>query len=359
MTLRARDFRRAIERLFRVDSPGASYYVGVVGAPTCERRPRNCNLAQGIQTDDAGQTVVFRLRAPDPEFLYKLSVIGFSAPVPPGIPDRDVGADAIPGTGPYRIVTANVGEARFVRNPFYREWSHAAQPAGNPDLIVWRVASSHRAAVEAVARGRADWFLGVVPPDQLRSLQLRYPSQIHANPSPIVDFIHLNTHRPPFDDVRVRRALNYAVDRAKIAGWYGGPLVAVPLCQPLAPGLPGYRRYCPYTRQPRSDGRWSGPDLVRARRLVAASGTTGTRVDVWGRSDSVGVPSQVPPYIAQQLTDPARAASLWAAIDRQLVDEAAWVPTVNVRAVEFVSKRIRNYQYSPVGGFIADQVWLR
>ena len=34
-------------------------------------------------------------------------------------------------------------------------------------------------------------------------------------------------------------------------------------------------------------------------------------------------------------------------------------PTVNVRAVEFVSKRVRNYRYSPVGGFIANQVWLR
>ncbi len=433
--LRAGDFRRAIERLFRVNSPGANYYSALVGAPVCERRPRRCKLAQGIETDDAAGTVVFRLRAPDVDFLYKHAVLGFAAPIPPSTPDRDVRADEVPGTGPYRFGTANGRELRLVRNPFFREWSHAAQPAGNPDVIVWRSVPTRRQAVSDVEAGRADWLFGLIPASQLKSLQLRNRSQLHANPAPIVDFIHLNTHRRPFDNVRVRRALNYAVDRAKIARWYGGPLAATPLCQPLAPGLLGYRRYCPYTRHPRPDGRWSGPDLARARRLVGASGTIGERVDVWGTSDSVGVPRQVPTYIAHllqtlgyrarlhlvpsstitlrmrkglqltvdgdwlpdypapsaylpqffgchggagngyfcdpqldrqmrraaslQLSSPARAASLWAAVDRRLVDAAPWVPTVNVHVTEFVSKRVRNYQFSPVGGFIADQVWLR
>ena len=433
--LRARDVRRAIERLFRARSPGPSYFTGLIGAPECERRPRRCDLAQGIETDDAAQTVVFRLRAPDPDFLYKLTVLAYSAPVPPGTPDWDVGAKAIPCTGPYRLGTVSARELRFERNPFFHEWSAAAQPTGNPDTIVWRYAPSQRAAVADVEQGRADWLLALIPPAQLRSLQLRHPSQVHVNPFPLVDFIPLNTRRRPFDDVRVRRALNYAVDRAKIVRWYGGSLVATPLCQPLAPGLPGYRRYCPYTRDPRSDRRWRGPDLARARQLIAASGTLGQRIVVWGASDSIGVPREVPRYIAKvlrslgyrvklhlvpfatitlakrrelqlsvdgdwfpdypapsaylpqffgcrggnsngyfcdpaldrrmrraaalQLTDRVRAASLWAAIDRQLTDEAAWVPTVNVRALEFVSSRVRNYQFSPVGGFLAHQVWLR
>ncbi len=152
--------------------------------------------------------------------------MAFSTPVPPGTPDRDAGARAIPGTGPYRIAAADGGGVRFVRNPYFREWSHAAQLAGNPDVIRWRYAPSRRAAVQDIERGRADWFRGTIPPDQLRALQVRDPSQIHANPSPIVEFVHLNTHRRPFDDVRVRRALNYAVDRAKIAGWYRAAAVS-------------------------------------------------------------------------------------------------------------------------------------
>src|SRR5262249_53577565 len=52
-------------------------------------------------------------------------------------------------------------------------------------------------------------------------------------------------------------------------------------CQILPPYLPGYRAYCPYTRGPAADGRWHGPDLARARRLVAASGTVGMKITVW------------------------------------------------------------------------------
>ena len=47
-------------------------------------------------------------------------------------------ANPIPGTGPCVIASANNREIRYVRNPLFREWSHAAQPDGNPDEIVMR-----------------------------------------------------------------------------------------------------------------------------------------------------------------------------------------------------------------------------
>ena len=59
------------------------------------------------------------------------------------------------------------------------------------------------------------------------------------------------------------------------------------------------------------------------------------------------------------LSDPARAAAVWAAVDRQLTDAAVWVPTVTLRDVEVTSRRLGNYQYNPVWGFLADQAWLR
>ena len=71
------DFRRAIERVFMIDKQVNSsilpFYAGVVGASQCERSPVPCNLAPGIVTDDAADTVTFHLTAPDPEFLYKLA----------------------------------------------------------------------------------------------------------------------------------------------------------------------------------------------------------------------------------------------------------------------------------------------
>lgn len=54
--------------------------------------------------------------------------------------------------------------------------------------------------------------------------------------------------------------------------------------------------------------------------------------------------------------DPAQATAAWTAIDHQLTDNAAWVPTANLRDVALVSRRLRNYQYNPIWGFLADQV---
>ena len=60
-----------------------------------------------------------------------------------------------------------------------------------------------------------------------------------------------------------------------------------------------------------------------------------------------------------ELTDPARSAAAWAAVDHDLTDAAAWVPTVSLRTVDLTSRRLGNYQYNPVWGFLADQSWVR
>ena len=248
--LRAGDFRREFERLFSVGSHGMDLFSGIVGAQACIQRPMHCDLSNGVVTDDGTRTVIFRLRAPDVDFLYKLAVFSFSTPVPPGTPARDAGLKPIVGTGPYRVVRATTREVRLVRNRFFHEWSHAAQPSGNPNRITWRFTRSPAAGIRAVESERADWLFDTIPRRQLKALQLRYPGRVHSYPSFVVDFIPLNTTRAPFNDLRVRRALNLAIDRARVAQMYGGSTVATPICQPLAPGMPGYRRYCPYTLSP-------------------------------------------------------------------------------------------------------------
>jgi peptide/nickel transport system substrate-binding protein len=110
----------------------------------------------------------------------------------------------------------------------------------------------------------------------------RFPGQLHSLLSPETDWLQLNTHVPPFDDVRVRQALNFAIDRAAIVRLDRVLVPATPTCQLLPPKLPGYQPYCPYTRRPNADGRWRAPDLARARALVAASGTRGEQVSAYG-----------------------------------------------------------------------------
>src|SRR5581483_1170711 len=95
--LHAGDFRRALERVFRLRSAGVSDFTALIGAAACTRRPASCSLADGVVTDDNAGTVTFHLVRPDPDFLFKLADYGFAAPVPPGTPSRDMRLQPIAG----------------------------------------------------------------------------------------------------------------------------------------------------------------------------------------------------------------------------------------------------------------------
>lgn len=265
--LLARDFRYSMERVFRLRSHYAPVFAALVGASACRRRPATCDLSRGIRTDDRQGTVTFRLREPDPDFLQKLA-LACTAAVPDGSARDEARSRPLPATGPYMIERYEPGhELRLVRNPEFREWSAAAQPAGFPDTIVWRLGIPLGAAFSAIEAGRADWVLQHLPLSARRydELEARSASELRTNQMPGLDYFILNTRVPPFDDVRVRRALNFAVDRAAFARRAG----AQPACAVVPPQLPGFSRYCPYRH-----------DMARARRLVEASGTAGARVTV-------------------------------------------------------------------------------
>jgi peptide/nickel transport system substrate-binding protein len=430
--VRAADFRRAIERAFRLGAPASDAFVGVIGATACTRL--RCDLSSGIVTDQLARTVSFHLRAPDPDLLSNLTLAAAS-PVPPGAPWHRADTEPIPGTGPYMVVEANTRRIVWTRNPFFHEWSHAARPDGNPDRIVMRFGLQPEQEVREVEAGRADALLDNIPARLLRSVRTRHASQMHSYVIPTTDFVQFNTTRPPFDDVRVRRALNLAIDRRAIVRLYGGSALATPTCQVLPPGAVGYRRYCPYTRGANAAGVWRGPDLARARRLVDASGTGGQAVTVWGWTDDPTISADVVRYVASVLrgigyrarvhlvkhatlehpapsvfrriqlipaawgeytsygfvatwfgcrgsqthgwfcdpridrmnakarslrsTDPHTAAALWSAIDRDLVDRAAWLPMINERGIDYLSDRVTNYQSHPYWGLLADQLWVQ
>ena len=298
--VRAGDFRWALERVFRLRSPGASLFGALVGAHACLARPPTCNLARGVITNDRARTVTFELTAPDPNFLTNLTVGSLASPVPNSTPLHLGEFAAVPGTGPYKTVVANRHEIVYARNPYFREWSHAAQPAGNPDRIVMRFGLDATNEARAVEAGNADWLAEQVPGSLLPELEERKPAQLHSYPLTETDFLQLNTSLPPFDDVRVRRAFNLALDRRVVVADYGGANGASPACQVLPPGVPGYRPYCPYTGG-RQDGLWHAPDLAAARRLVAVSQTRGERIVVWGASDDATIAPSVIHYAAHVL----------------------------------------------------------
>ncbi|MBA2642951.1 MAG: hypothetical protein H0U82_08505 [Actinobacteria bacterium] len=433
------DFKRAIERLFVLGTPDVSgYYGGIVGADRCVAA-KSCDLDEGIVADRSARTVTFRITEPDADFLAKLT-LPFAVAVPAGIPARAGVARPIPATGPYRIAEfRKKGRTlRLVRNRRFREWSADAQPQGFPDSISfsWRFGLDTAARVRAVERGAADIAPGGDGPplskQEFETLAVRYPSQLHANTALTTLYFFLNTRVPPFDDVRVRRAVNIAFDRETFARLVGN--AAVPTCQMLPPNLPGYRPTCPYV----TGGL---RDVDSARRLVKSSGTAGAQVTVWAPSlradegryivsvlDSLSyraalktvddpteyfetvsdsrvraqagwgawladfpsaagfipalfgctafvpaspgqtnlaefcdrsIDAQIARATAAQVQDPAAATTLWQEVERTLLAQAPVVPTYNPSNVNFVSKRVGNYQYNPQWGVLLDQLWVK
>jgi peptide/nickel transport system substrate-binding protein len=277
-TVMAHDFRYALERLFRLDSPVAYFYAGIVGAERCQSHPQRCDLSHGIVTDEVSRRVTFHLTVPDPDFLEKLA-LPYTYAVPAGSAPREATRTPLPATGPYMITSYRPGhELVLARNPRFHEWSQAAQPAGYPDRIVWKLGIRLDDAFSAIERGGADWVLnyGPLPSYRRREITTQYASQAHRELVPLTYYYFMNVRTPPFNDLRVRRALNYALDRATLARIYD----ARPTCGVVPPQMPGYSPYCPYTRKPARTGRWSRPDLAKARQLIAASGTKGMRIRV-------------------------------------------------------------------------------
>ena len=280
--VRPADFRAAIERTLaaKAGAPTATYFQNIVGADRCEPG-RPCDLSKGIVGE--GRTVTFHLSGPDGDFLSKLGLISAVA-LPAGTPPPGKHDQPLPATGPYEIASYRKGHSlTLAPNPYFREWSADAQPAGYPERITFSFlpnSAGSEWAIDLVKAGKADIAPGLLALSkaQVETLRTDYPSQLRLTPGPNTDFFFLNTKRPPFEDVRVRRAVNDAFDRQAYEDLQG-PGYA-PTCQILPPDYPSYRRTCPYES--------GGPAAVAAaRRVVRSAGLSRTRVTVWMPSAGV------------------------------------------------------------------------
>jgi peptide/nickel transport system substrate-binding protein len=284
-TLKATDVTRTFERMFAVHGPTAgTFYKVIVGADACLKKPATCNLSKSVVANNAKGTVTFHLTNPDSEFFDKLAV-PFAFILPPSTPMKEVHIPPA-GTGSYMWSEYNPNkEMKLVRNPHFKEWSAAAQPKGNPDVIVEKFGLTVEAEVTQVENGQADWVFDQVPSDRLPELSTKYASQVHVNPLTAVNYFAFNVRVPPFNNVKARQAVNLATDRNALVKIYGGPKLAVPTCQVLPPNFPGYKPYCPYTKNPGT--KWSAPDMAKAQALVKASGTKGMTVKVTTQTTEV------------------------------------------------------------------------
>ena len=256
-------------------SPLAHFLADVVGA-----RAYMAGKASHIAGVVAnGDTLTITLLAPAPDFLSRLALPAFCA-VPSNTPINRNGVRVIPSAGPYYVASYTPGQGVvLVRNPNY----HGSRPH-HFARIELAVGISTQRAVAEIEAGTADYTaLGLESSASTTitalasRLAARYGpgsaaaarggQQYFVNPGLQLDYFFLNTHRPLFSDVRMRQAVNYAIDRRALArlGDAFQPLPEPPTDHYLPPGMPGYRDAHVYP---------TTPDVAKARELAHGGGRT-------------------------------------------------------------------------------------
>jgi peptide/nickel transport system substrate-binding protein len=268
--VKASDFRFAVERLFQINSVGSSFYTGVIGAEAFAKTKKGG--IPGIETDDRSGKIVIHLVQRSGTFEYILG-LEYGALLPPGTPAEDTTPHPPPGTGPYVITKVRPGRSwEYARNPVWAKVNGAAMPQlpdGHVDKIRFTVQSNPSSQVNEVEQGRVDWMKNPPPPERYAAVKSRYEgTQFRQEPTISVYYFWLNTKRPPFDDVKVRRAVNYAVDPAALERIYAGTLR--PTQQVLPPQMPGYRKLELYPH-----------NLAKAKQLIARAHPADRQVTVW------------------------------------------------------------------------------
>jgi YVTN family beta-propeller protein len=338
-TVKATDFILGLHRALIAANGAPSYYWTVKGAESCTKQPRSCDLSDGITANDTAGTVTFHLTEPDPELPYKLTL--FVYPMPPGTP-LDHATTPIPGTGPYKIegysepkpTSGDLKATGFdlVRNTNFKQWSYAAQQLGFVDRVHY-LRTDIATAERMVEQGKADLvqLTDRLPRGLLDSVHGRFPTRLYRQEEPSTDWVVLNTRLPPFNKLKARQAFNYAVDRDKWVGRNGDEFpTSEATCQILPRNFPGYQPYCPYAVSA-GKGKYRGPDLTTARRLVGESGTKRMHVTVHDLAGPMWHARQV--FIKSVLTDigyhaDIKPARFGAHTDKAQVTFGGWLADV-------------------------------
>jgi YVTN family beta-propeller protein len=259
----ARTMKYTIERTMhpRMKSPGASHLQDLVGARAYAKR-RARHIA-GVTA--SGNTLTLRLIGSASNLPQRIALPFFCA-VPLGTPINPRGLPNVPSAGPYYIAThVPSQEVVLRRNPNYE-----GARLRRPDEVRITQHAGRTKSIARVEAGAADYTGIEGSPSTDRRLQARYGAgslsakagnqRYFVNAMDELDHLIFNTSRPPFSSFRLRRAVNYALDRRALAreGMWGG-LPARPTDQYLPPTAPGFRDARIYPLR---------PDVARARRLA-------------------------------------------------------------------------------------------
>ncbi len=273
--VKASDFASTVERLFKLNSPGSGFYMDIAGAE--EFAETKSGGIPGIKTDDRTGQIEIELTKPRGTFTNELAML-FVAVLPSGTPAKNLTTDPPPATGPYEIVDVEPGKAwSYARNPQWAKNNGKAipeVPSGHVDRIELSVVTNQATQVNEIERNKTNWMQTLVPADLYSKVKSKYEGTQFRVEHPISTyFFWMNTQKAPFDDLKVRQAVNYAIDSAALERIYAGTLSASH--QILPEGMPGHEAFDLYPH-----------DMAKAKKLFAEANPSDRNITVWTDNES-------------------------------------------------------------------------
>ena len=273
--VKASDFTYAVERAFKTNSGGSVFYTDIVGGEKFAET--KTGGIPGIETNDKTGKIVINLVKPRGTFTNEIALM-FVAPVPAGTPNEDLSANPPPGTGPYMITKSEPGRGwEYARNPYWEKANSKAMPeypTGTIDKAKMTVVRNPQTQVNDIEQGKYDWMQNPAPANRLQEVISKYEgTQFEPFSTISTYYFWMNTTRPPFDDLKVREAVNYAVNTAALERIYSGGLAASH--QVLPEGLPGHEEFDLYPY-----------DLAKAKAMIKEANPSDMDITVWTDTES-------------------------------------------------------------------------
>lgn len=265
------DVKYGVERSFAPELPEGPGYARTMleGGDEYEGPYKDKDGLDSIEAPDA-QTIVFHLKEPSMDWP-KITTLPTFAPVPKA-KDTGVNYDNRPfSSGPYKVESYDRGQRlALVRNP---HWSKATDHVrqANPDKIVVdeglaQTTIDQRLIADQGKDQRAVTLYSVAPASMPRILtRPDVKKRFISATSMCTRFLAMNTSKPPFDDPKVRQAMQYAVDKEAYRTAHGGSGVGELAGSYLPPTLTGGKAQNVYQAPPNGDP-------AKSKQLLAAAG---------------------------------------------------------------------------------------
>lgn len=269
--IKASDFTYAIKRLFKANSGGSVFYEGIVG--TKDFADGKSDTISGIVTDDNTGDITITLDKPNGTFTNVLGLM-FAAPVPPSTPlDKETTNNPPPSSGPFVITKVDAPNTLTMeRNPQFKTVQEAGASEvvdASVDKIIVTQNKNNSAQVTGIEQNTIDYMNDPPDADRLPEVKAKFSDRFRMEDSINTYYFWMNNQTAPFNDVKVRQAVNYAIDPEALNRVFGGRLH--PTQQILPPGMPGYDEYKLYP----------GPDMTKAKALLAEANPADKDITVW------------------------------------------------------------------------------